>query len=168
MAFLLAYQPQTGEVRAEILGLLRAASAQNDHRAQVTAAMIEGGVSPREAFRQQLALSNDDVYRWIAEKWRQERVDGDESAAPPAVVESVAPAYPAELVAEQMDGAVTVRFFVGEDGTVADPCVIASDHPAFSAAALEALAKWRFRPGIKDGKPVATRMQIDFPFSVRK
>jgi len=168
LAFLLSYQPQTDAVRAEILGRLREAGAQHDYRAKLTADLIEGGASARDAFRQQLALSDEEVYRRIAEERRQKLADGAGGDSPPTILEAVGPAYPSELMAAQMDGMVTVQFFVDEDGTVADLHVISSDHPAFSAAALEALARWRFRPGIKEGKPVATRMQIGVPFTMRK
>ena len=168
LAFLLSYQPQTNAVRAEILGGLREAGAQHDYRASLTADLIEGGASARDAFCQLLALSDEEVYRRIAEERRQELADGAGGDSRPPLLDAVAPAYPSELLAAKMDGMVTVQFFVEEDGTVADLHVISSDHPAFSAAALEALARWRFRPGIKEGKPVATRMQIGVPFTMRK
>jgi len=43
-----------------------------------------------------------------------------------------------------------------------------TDHPAFSAAAMDAISRWQYRPGVKDGKPVTTRMQIDVPFRMRR
>jgi TonB family protein len=168
LAFLLVYEPQTEAVRTEMLGMLRAAGAQNDYRSSLVAGLIEAGTAPRDAFRRERELDDEEVYRWASEQRKQVRSDWSGSDSAPVLLESFTPRYPAELRAEQTDGNVTVQFVVGEDGAVQEFSVIASDHPAFSAAALEALARWRFRPGIKDRKPAATRIQIDFPFSSRK
>lgn len=168
LAFLLAFQPQSEDVRAEILGLLREAGAQHHHSSSLVADLIEAGTAPREAFREVLSLSGAEVYRRIVERGEAERNRNAGLNSAPALVEAFPPTYPAELQAEQRTGSVTVQFFVGEDGTVGDLTVVASDHPAFSAAALEALAQWRFRPGLKEGKPVTTRLQIEVPFHLRK
>ncbi len=168
LAFLLVYEPQTEAVRTEMLGMLRAAGAQNDYRSSLVADLIEEGATPRDAFCREREMDDGEIYRWASEQRKQVRSNWSGSDSAPVLLESFTPRNPAELWAEQTDGNVTVQFVVGEDGTVQELSVIASDHPAFSAAALESLARWRFRPGIKDGKPAATRIQIDFPFSSRK
>ena len=41
-----------------------------------------------------------------------------------------------------------------------------STHPAFETSAIEAVSKWTFRPGQKDGRNVPTRMQVPIVFSL--
>jgi len=168
LAFLLATQPQTTDVRSEMLRLLREAGARNAYRSSLVADLIEAGAKPREAFFEVRTMGDAEVYRRVTEHQKAKRAGNTELDSAAVLVEVVSPTYPAELRAAQVNGMVTIQYVVNEDGTVGDLTVIASDHPAFSAAALEALARWRFRPRIKDGTPVAARMQIDIPFLMRQ
>ena len=48
-----------------------------------------------------------------------------------------------------------MRYVIGKNGRVIDVQII--DHarePMFDVATVEAIKNWRFRPMIKDGKPV--------------
>jgi protein TonB len=60
-----------------------------------------------------------------------------------------APEYPPQAVREGQEGAVTLRFSVGENGRVLQAdAVTASPWPLLNEAALRAvLERWRFRPG---------------------
>lgn len=82
----------------------------------------------------------------------------------PKPLVTVRPLFLLELQAARTGGDVTLRFIVGTDGQVSSCEVLKSDHPGLSAAAAEAVQQWRFQPGIKAGKPVATPMQITIPF----
>jgi periplasmic protein TonB len=85
----------------------------------------------------------------------------------PEAVSQVAPAYPPELRKAKVDGSVTLVFVLGEDGRVEDPRVEKASRPEFEKPALEAIRKWRFSPGEKDGKPVRTYIRVPMRFSVR-
>jgi protein TonB len=85
---------------------------------------------------------------------------------PPELVSAVQPGYPAEMRKAGTDGSVTLLFVLDEEGRVNDPRVDASSHPAFEQPALEALKKWRFRPGTKEGQPVKTYMRLPMRFRV--
>ena len=61
-------------------------------------------------------------------------------------------------------GTVKVVFVVDEEGRVQYPLVSSSSDPVFEQAALEAVRQWRFEPGRRDGKPVATRMRVPLTF----
>jgi len=76
------------------------------------------------------------------------------------------PRYPFELKRQGIQGQCTVQFFVDENGTVSDPVVISSSHQEFQKPCLEAVLQWRFSPGMKNGRKVATRMQQAFPFKL--
>jgi protein TonB len=84
----------------------------------------------------------------------------------PEVVAQVAPAYPAELRKAKIEGTVTLVFLLTEDGRVEDPRVENSSRPEFEKPALEAVRRWRFKPGMKDGAAVKTHMRLPMRFRV--
>lgn len=84
----------------------------------------------------------------------------------PEVVAQVAPAYPAELRKAKIEGTVTLVFLLTEEGRVEDPRVQSSSRPEFEKPALEAVRKWRFKPGMKDGAAVRTHMRLPMRFRV--
>lgn len=84
----------------------------------------------------------------------------------PEAVSQVAPAYPTELRKAKVEGAVTLVFILDETGRVEDPRVENSSRPEFEKPALDAIRKWRFRPGQKDGKAVRTYIRIPIRFRV--
>lgn len=60
-------------------------------------------------------------------------------------------------------GVVLVEFTIEADGSVSDACVIESA-PPFDAAALDAARRFRFRPAVVDGIPVAAYAYVLFGF----
>lgn len=74
------------------------------------------------------------------------------------------PTYPSELRKAKVEGSVTITFVVDETGRVEDARVEKSSHPEFEKPGLEAIRKWRFRPGRKDGQPVRTYLVQTFRF----
>lgn len=84
----------------------------------------------------------------------------------PEPVSQVAPAYPAELRKAKVEGVVTLVFLLDETGRVEDPRVENSSRPEFEKPALDAIRKWRFKPGIKSGQPVRTYIRIPMRFRV--
>ena len=101
-----------------------------------------------------------------AETVQEETFDVSELEKRPEAVSQVAPAYPAELRKAKIEGVVTLVFVLGEDGRVEDPRVENSSRPEFEKPALEAIRKWRFRPGEKDGQAVRTYVRIPMRFRV--
>jgi protein TonB len=62
------------------------------------------------------------------------------------------PEYPQRPLAEGIEGWVTVRFTVTTVGTVKDAVVVDADPPkVFDAAALKAIARWRYNPRVENG-----------------
>jgi protein TonB len=84
----------------------------------------------------------------------------------PEAISQVAPAYPSELRKARVEGTVTLVFVLGEDGRVEDPRVESASRPEFERPALEAIRKWRFKPGMKDGEPVRTYLRLPMRFRV--
>jgi TonB family protein len=65
---------------------------------------------------------------------------------PVILVHQVEPEFPVAIVQRLQKGAVLVRFDVQADGSVNDPVVVKSTHPRLNAAAVAAVAQWRFQP----------------------
>ncbi len=76
------------------------------------------------------------------------------------------PQYPAELRAAGIEGSVVVEFVVGTEGDVEHARAVRSTHPALESAAAEAVTRWKFKAGRKDGRDVRTRLQIPIVFTV--
>lgn len=76
------------------------------------------------------------------------------------------PIYPKELKKRGIKGSVVVEFIVDTTGVVVATRVIQSTNPAFDEPARAAISRWRFDPGLKDGKPVNVRVQQELSFSV--
>ncbi|MCF6354405.1 MAG: energy transducer TonB [Candidatus Polarisedimenticolaceae bacterium] len=87
------------------------------------------------------------------------------------VLSRIPPRYPYRAERKKIEGWVKVSFIITEQGSVQDAVVIdAQPKRVFDMAALQAILKWRFKPRISNGKPVATRADqiINFKLSKRR
>jgi TonB family protein len=94
---------------------------------------------------------------------------GSETSPPdraPRAVKRVDPVYPFSMSRAGASGRVTVSFTVNTQGRVADVSVVSSTREEFERPALTAISKWEFEPGIRNGKPVAARMQVTLTFTL--
>lgn len=73
--------------------------------------------------------------------------------------------YPLQAQQRQLQGQVWVKILVSETGAVESVEVISGD-PVLADAAVDAVKKWKFKPFIKNGKPVkvSTKLPMDFAF----
>ena len=92
----------------------------------------------------------------------------DEGNEPPVPVRTVTPAYPEELRREGIAGVVTVTCTIDEKGNVVDPKIIKTSNNAFSAPALDALARWKFKPAKKGGNPVPIKVTFPIQFKMEQ
>jgi len=76
------------------------------------------------------------------------------------------PVYPPAMLRAGATGEVKVAFIVDTDGNVRDAYVVTSTREDFDSAAVQAVSKWRFRPGKKNGKAVNTRMTVPIAFAL--
>jgi TonB family protein len=76
------------------------------------------------------------------------------------------PVYPFDLKRKEIQGKAMVQFVIDTKGKVRDVEIIEASHAAFGRAAVDAVSQWKFTPGIKDGKPVNTRMRIPVNFNL--
>jgi TonB family protein len=85
----------------------------------------------------------------------------------PVVEKKVKPAYTPAALAAGVEGVMTLDCVVRADGTVSEAQVVKSLHPSLNMEALLTIQDWRFKPGMKDGKPVAVRVEIEMSFSLQ-
>jgi len=74
----------------------------------------------------------------------------------PRVVRRFEPVMP--VVAAEVDGVVRILAVVDEHGYVVHTEIVESDNEQLSAAATEALERWKFRPALKAGEPVTAKI----------
>jgi protein TonB len=84
----------------------------------------------------------------------------------PELMSSVAPVYPADMRKAKVEGTVTLIFILDEEGRPEEARVERSSRPEFEKPALDAVRKWRFKPGMKDGQPVRTYMKLPLRFRI--
>jgi TonB family protein len=84
-----------------------------------------------------------------------------------SVLKTVQPAYPMRAVNGKIEGWVDVEFTVAETGKVKDVSVRASSIPGvFEEAAIKAVSQWRYKPVVRDAKPVPVRSEIRVRFTL--
>ena len=84
----------------------------------------------------------------------------------PTVISSISPKYPPELLRARVEGTVVLLFVVDESGRVLEPRVESTTHPAFEQPALEAVRRWKFRPGSREGTSVRTYMRLPMRYRI--
>jgi TonB family protein len=82
----------------------------------------------------------------------------------PVATQKVDPAYPAELMRENVEGTVTLYAVIQSDGSVGDVRVLHGVDDRLDTYARTALSRWRFLPAIKNGNPVAVEAVVMIPF----
>jgi protein TonB len=76
------------------------------------------------------------------------------------------PIYPFEMRRAGITGTVVVGFLVDSTGVVQNAYAVSSTQREFEASAIQAVSKWRFKPGKRGGRAVTVRMQVPIVFSI--
>jgi TonB family protein len=90
------------------------------------------------------------------------RVGGGVSA--PALVYKVEPEYTEVARVAKYQGTVLLYLEVGIDGAAHNVKVIQSLGLGLDQKAIEAVSRWKFKPGMKDGQPVPVAATIEVNF----
>ena len=87
----------------------------------------------------------------------------------PSVLREVKPGYTREAMQEKIQGSVWLSVVVLESGDVGDVQVTRSLDAEYGldAEAVKAAKQWKFRPGMKEGKPVAVEVTIELTFTLK-
>ena len=78
------------------------------------------------------------------------------------------PQYPFEMRRAGIAGEVVVDFIVDTAGDVQNAYALRSTQREFEAAAVQAVSKWKFKPGRKGGRDVPTHMQVPIVFTLNE
>jgi len=82
----------------------------------------------------------------------------------PRTIYAPDPEYSDEARRAKYQGSVLLWLVVGTDGLPSDIRVVRSVGLGLDEKALEAVRTWRFEPGLKDGKPVPTQINVEVSF----
>ena len=94
---------------------------------------------------------------------------GTNGVSMPEVIYEKKPEYTVAAVTAKVQGTVEVEALVNADGTVKEVRVVRSvdDRFGLDEQAVAAVRQWRFRPALKDGRPVPVRVLIELTFRLR-
>jgi protein TonB len=77
---------------------------------------------------------------------------------------SIQPTYPEMERRAGIEGRVFLQFVVNEDGSVTEVTVTRGVSPGLDRAAVEAVQRARFRPGMQRGRAVRVRFSLPVNF----
>ncbi len=175
MHFLISGGPGIGE-KSEPVGAIRFGPVEFDDELTVKQRAIPKKPPPPKEPPQQPRLNVGNVDRFVAPLpyLNMPKLDVPMSGSGPflgafAAVDQdaegdiiplvrIQPQYPRRAAIARIEGYVTIAFTITETGSVADPTVIESKPPrVFDREAIRAMLKWKFKPRVVDGVPVARR-----------
>lgn len=84
----------------------------------------------------------------------------------PTPIMQPAPVFPYALKQTVDEARVVVEFIVDSNGDVVAPFVVSTTHSGFNESAISGVSKWKFKPGMKAGKRVNTRVRAPVNFFV--
>lgn len=87
---------------------------------------------------------------------------------PPTALRTVDPAYPIELMKNNVAGTVTLYALIHSDGHVSAIRVLDGPDDRLNAYASDALSRWQFQPALKNGEAIAIEAVVRVPFKPRK
>lgn len=87
-----------------------------------------------------------------------------EDVSQPMATRKVDPAYPLQLMHENVHGTVILYAVIRSDGTVGNVRVLRGVDNRLDRYATEALAQWQFQPAMKNGSPVDVEATFQIPF----
>jgi TonB family protein len=88
----------------------------------------------------------------------------------PTVVREVKPKYTRGAMERKIQGSVWLEAVVletGDTGNIQITRSLDAEH-GLDQAAADAAKQWKFKPGTKDGKPVAVLVTIELTFTLKK
>ena len=98
---------------------------------------------------------------------QQQVYEPGNGVTPPILLEDVKPGYTPGAMAAKIEGSVLMKAVVLDNGRIGDIEVVKSLHPELDEEAIKALRLWVFRPGTREGKPVAVRIHCEMNFTLK-
>lgn len=85
----------------------------------------------------------------------------------PVLIREVKPTYTKAAMDRKVQGTVELKAVVLADGSVGDVSVTRPLDPDLDPEAIRVTKQWKFKPGTKDGTPVAVEVSIELSFTLR-
>lgn len=82
------------------------------------------------------------------------------------LVSAPPPDYPLEAAAKGLQGIAWIQLHISESGDVASTEILSGDPILANAAAL-AMKQWKFKPFIRDGRPVRVSRKMSYNFEIK-
>jgi TonB family protein len=82
----------------------------------------------------------------------------------PRPISKTEPTYSDDARAAKLAGTSVLRIVIGADGVVRSPQIVRPLGLGLDESAIEAVNKWRFTPGTKDGRPVPVLATVEVNF----
>jgi protein TonB len=79
------------------------------------------------------------------------------------IIYRVQPSYPPIARQARVQGTVELRAIISKSGTI-ENLVVVRGHPLLSAAAIEAVRQWRYRPYLLNNEPIEVETEITVNF----
>ena len=86
----------------------------------------------------------------------------------PKLRREVKPNYTRDAMEARVQGIVYLEAVVLTDGTIGPVRVTKGLHPDLDQSAIAAVRKWSFVPGMLNGKPIPTLVEIEMSFTLRR
>jgi TonB family protein len=86
----------------------------------------------------------------------------------PSVLRKVAPKYSKEALRAKLEGTVVLSLVVDDHGRPQTLKIVRALGLGLDEKATEAVEKWKFKPGMKDGKPVPVMATIEVNFHLQR
>jgi TonB family protein len=87
-----------------------------------------------------------------------------QKTTPPKPVHMVTAEYPDSAIREGIEGTVLVMLTIPSDGVPKDVKIAKGFRPDFDKSAIESIRQWRFRPEMRDGKPIEVTVTLKVVF----
>jgi TonB family protein len=84
----------------------------------------------------------------------------------PALIHKVEPEYTEEARQAKLEGAVLLKVEITPEGKATNIKVLHALGMGLDEKAVECVAKWRFKPAMRDGQPVKVDAQIEINFQL--
>lgn len=95
------------------------------------------------------------------------QIRSETGTRPYKIIEGRRAVYPYTMMNRGIKhGTVSLILEISETGRLADILVTAYSHKPFADEALRAVKQWKFEPGLVNGRPITTLLNITFKFEV--
>lgn len=91
-------------------------------------------------------------------------VTGD--VRPPELIDKITPDYPEIARKARMEGRVILQAIINVEGQVEEVTILRSPNELFNDSAVEAVRKWKYKPALQNGQPVAVFFTVIVEFKL--